>query len=31
MDILIIVQVTSILIFGLLVFRAPEISNETTE
>jgi hypothetical protein len=31
MDILIIVQVASIIVFGLLVFHAPEISNEITE
>jgi hypothetical protein len=31
MDILIVVQAISILILGVLIVKAPEVSNETTE
>jgi hypothetical protein len=31
MDILLVIQTISILILGLLVMKAPEVSNETIE
>ncbi len=31
MDILLLIQVISVVVFGVLLFRAPEISNEPVE